>query len=207
MTNQAWSVKMADNVLAELRSKFQDSRALSLAWHYETGCIAKALEHVWLKTGDQRYYQSIIDIMDALVEPDGKIKGYQIEEYNLDQINPGKNLFLLYRMTKEDRYLKALSLLRVQMKGHPRTSENGFWHKKIYPYQMWLDGIYMAGPFLAEYAQTFNEPELFDEVARQILLIEKHTRDPLTGLLYYGWDESKEQKWADPRTGCSPHFW
>ena len=84
-----------------------------------------------------------------------------------------------------------------QLKGHPRTSEGGFWHKKIYPFQMWLDGLYMSSPFLAEYAKTFGREELFDDVANQLLLVEKHTRDPKTGLLHHGWDESREQAWCD----------
>jgi len=98
-------------------------------------------------------------------------------------------------------------LLRKQMQTHPRTSESGFWHKKIYSHQMWLDGIYMASPFLAEYAETFNEPALFDDVANQIILMEKHARDEKTGLLYHGWDESRQQRWANPETGQSPNFW
>jgi unsaturated rhamnogalacturonyl hydrolase len=72
---------------------------------------------------------------------------------------------------------------------------------------MWLDGIYMAGPFYAQFASTFDDLAAFDDVAHQIILIEKHTRDPKTGLLYHGWDESKKQGWANPETGQSPHFW
>jgi unsaturated rhamnogalacturonyl hydrolase len=122
----------------------------------------------------------------------------------------------LYRATGDERYKRAAFLLREQLRGHPRTRERGFWHKKIYPYQMWLDGIYMASPFLAEFAATFPPVSetgegwgggVFDDVAHQIILIEQHTRDPKTGLLYHGWDESRQQRWANPATGCSPHFW
>jgi unsaturated rhamnogalacturonyl hydrolase len=176
-------------------------------WHYETGCILKAIELVWLKTKDDQYLAFIKTIMDTLVQPDGNIKGYKVEEYNLDQINTGRILFLLYQQTGDAKYRLALELLRTQMKDHPRTSEGGFWHKKIYPYQMWLDGLWMASPFLAEYGKVFNELSLFDETTEQILLMEKHTRDPISGLLYHAWDESKAQKWASPLTGCSPHFW
>ena len=93
------------------------------------------------------------------------------------------------------------------MREHPRTSEGGFWHKKRYPHQMWLDGLYMGAPFLAQYAKTFKEPALFDDVIKQFVLMEKHARDDKTGLLYHGWDESRQQKWADPKTGRSPAFW
>jgi unsaturated rhamnogalacturonyl hydrolase len=116
-------------------------------------------------------------------------------------------LFFLYATTGDERYKKAAFHLREQLQTHPRTSQGGFWHKQIYPHQMWLDGIYMACPFYAEFAKQFDEPEGFDDVAHQVMLIEKHTRDPKTGLLYHGWDESKSQKWADPETGCSPCFW
>src|SRR6185436_2297352 len=102
---------------------------------------------------------------------------------------------------------KALGVLRSQMARHPRPTEGGFWHKGIYPHQMWLDGVYMASPFLAKYARVFGEPAIFDDIARQILLAEAHTRDPQTGLLYHGWDESREQRWSNPKTGTSPQFW
>lgn len=207
MANQEWSVRMTESVTPELRSLIQDQTALDKAWHYENGCILKAIEHVWLKTKNESYYRVIQEWMDTLVNPEGKIRGYTIEEYNLDQINPGKILFLLWRQSGAEKYQKALRLLMIQMKGHPRTQAGGFWHKKVYPYQMWLDGLYMAGPFLAEYAKAFDEPGLYDEVARQILLVESLTRDPISGLLYHGFDETREQKWANPQTGCSPHFW
>lgn len=197
--NQDWSIRMTETVM-------RDPQAL-LKWHYETGCVLKAVEQVWLKTKNDKYFAFIKEITDQLIEPNGQIKGYTIEEYNLDQINTGKILISLYNTTGEIKYEKAIKLLHTQMKNHPRTSGGGFWHKKIYPYQMWLDGLYMAAPFLAEFAKTFDEPELFDEVARQILLIEKQTRDPFTGLLYHAWDENREQRWADQETGCSPHFW
>jgi unsaturated rhamnogalacturonyl hydrolase len=102
---------------------------------------------------------------------------------------------------------KALFLLREQLSVQPRTQAGGFWHKKIYPYQMWLDGIYMAQPFYAAFAKTFNQPDCFDDIAHQILLIEEKAREPGSGLLYHAWDESKQIPWANAVTGCSPHFW
>jgi unsaturated rhamnogalacturonyl hydrolase len=103
--------------------------------------------------------------------------------------------------------IRLVSLLREQLKNHPRTKEGGFWHKKIYPNQMWLDGLYMAAPFYTEYAKTFNEPEAFEDIANQLIYMENHARDAKTGLLYHGWDESKEQRWANKTTGVSPNFW
>jgi len=180
---------------------------LSDQWNYDWGVLLKGIEQVWFETGDDRYWTYIKANIDRFIEPDGSIRTYRADEYNLDKINTGRLLFTLYMQTGEFRYRQALQLLRRQLATHPRTSEGGFWHKKIYPYQMRLDSIYMAGPFYAQYAQTFREPECFDDIVNQILLIEKHARDSKTGLYYHGWDESRMQRWANPHTGCSPHFW
>ena len=161
---------------------------------------------LWQKTGDQNYYDYVKSNIDQFVGPDGEIRTYRLDEYNLDQINEGKLLFPLYETTGDERYRKAAYLLRRQLETHPRTAEGGFWHKQVYPHQMWLDGTYMALPFYAEFARRFDEPGGLDDVANQIALIGKHTRDPKTGLFYHGWDESKSQRWADPETGCSAPF-
>jgi unsaturated rhamnogalacturonyl hydrolase len=176
-------------------------------WTYEHGVVLKGIEGVWLSTGDGSYFSFIQKGIDNFINDDGTIRTYRPEDYNLDNINPGKNLLFLYKVTGQDKYRKAAMLLREQLKSHPRTSDGGFWHKKIYPSQMWLDGLYMAQPFYAEYAQTFHQDADFDDIAKQFVLMERHSRDPKTGLLYHGWDESKQQKWADPKTGHSPNFW
>jgi unsaturated rhamnogalacturonyl hydrolase len=199
-TNQEWSVRMTDSVM-------QRHPLLSRRWHYEPGVALLGIKQVWLKTNEQKYVDFIKRNVDEFVGSKGDVRTYRLEEYNLDQINEGKLLFLLYTATGDERYKQAAYLLRKQLQTHPRTSEGGFWHKQVYPHQMWLDGIYMASPFYAEFARTFDDPEGFDDVARQIILIEQHTRDPKTGLLYHGWDESRSQGWADPQTGCSPNFW
>jgi unsaturated rhamnogalacturonyl hydrolase len=198
--HREWSIRMAESIMGR-------HPLLAKKWAYEWGVVLKGIEQVWLRTRDNRYYGYIKRNVDAFIDPAGGIKTYRLEEYNLDQINTGKLLFHLYDETGDERYKKAAYLLREQLRTHPRTSERGFWHKQIYPYQMWLDGIYMAGPFYAEFSRTFGEPEGFDDVARQIILVESHTRDPQTGLLYHGWDESRKQRWANPETGCSPNFW
>lgn len=195
-----WSVRMADSVM-------ERQPLLSDKWGYEAGVVLTAIKQVWLKTKDQKYYNYLKSNIDEFVGPDGSIRTYRLEEYNLDQLNQGKLLFPLYKETGDERYRQAAYLLRKQLQTQPRTSEGGFWHKQIYPHQMWLDGLYMAGSFYAEFAKTFDEPAGFDEVAQQLILIESHTRDPQTGLLYHGWDESKSQRWANAETGCSPSFW
>ncbi|HEX8686411.1 MAG TPA: DUF4350 domain-containing protein, partial [Pyrinomonadaceae bacterium] len=132
---------------------------------------------------------------------------YKPDEYNIDHVQSGRLLLTLYKVTGQEKYRKAAASLREQLRTHPRTTEGGFWHKKVYPSQMWLDGLYMGEPFYAEYAAAFGEPEAFDDIAKQFILMERHSRDEKTGLLYHGWDESRQQRWADKATGRSPHFW
>ena len=182
-------------------------RHIPFQWHYEHGLALFAIAQVGRRTNDPKYVDYVRNAIDPFIEPQGKIRTYNIGEYNLDQINPGKVLFPLYRATGEQRYRQALYLLREQLRNQPRTREGGFWHKQIYPHQIWLDGSYMALPFYSEFAGTFDEPAAYDDVAKQIILMEKHTRDPKTGLVYHAWDESKQQRWANPATGCSPNFW
>ncbi|SFC27869.1 unsaturated rhamnogalacturonyl hydrolase [Parapedobacter composti] len=176
-------------------------------WSYDLGVILKGMEAVWKASGDARWFDYIQKQMDHYVQEDGRIKAYKREDYNIDFINNGKLLLLLYQVTGKTKYYKAAALLRDQLRTHPRTSEGGFWHKKIYPHQMWLDGLYMGQPFYAEYAKVFGEPEAFDDITNQFVLMERHSRDDKTGLLYHGWDESREQAWADKVTGRSPNFW
>ncbi|QIP17922.1 glycoside hydrolase family 88 protein [Spirosoma aureum] len=176
-------------------------------WGYCNGLVCSSLEKLWRQTHTEKYYDYIKEYADDMINPDGSIKTYTLTQYNIDAVNSGKILFALYERTHDPRYEKAIRLLRSQMLTHPRTSEGGFWHKKHYPHQMWLDGLYMASPFLAQYAQVFNEPELFSDVANQIRLIDAHNKDPKTGLYYHGWDESRQQRWADKETGKSPHVW
>jgi unsaturated rhamnogalacturonyl hydrolase len=169
--------------------------------------VLKGIEGVWHATGDGRYFNYIKQGMDHYISADGTIKTYKLDDYNIDNILNGRVLLLLYKVTGQEKYSKAAALLREQLKTHPRTSEGGFWHKKIYPSQMWLDGLYMGEPFYAEYAATFHEDAAFDDIARQFILMELHSRDTNSGLLYHGWDESKKERWANPVTGRSPNFW
>jgi unsaturated rhamnogalacturonyl hydrolase len=175
-------------------------------WNYEQGVILKAIEQMWYATGDPKYFQHIQKGMDHWIDENGNHKDYHLEEYNIDHITPGTAMMTMYRATGNDKYRKIVELLRSQLKTHPRTKEGGFWHKKIYPWQMWLDGLYMGGPFYAEYSRVFGEDN-WNDIANQFVWMEKHARDEKTGLLYHGWDESKEQRWANKETGKSPHVW
>ena len=198
--SQYWSVRIADSVM-------QRRFILGKKWTYEWGVVLRGLQEVWQRSGYEVYFDYIKSNIDHFVLSDGSIKTYRLEDYNLDMINTGKLLFPLYQVTGQKRYKTAIQTLVQQLKQQPRTTEGGFWHKKIYPQQMWLDGIYMACPFYAQYGSIFNEPLIFDDVAHQIKLITERTCDPVTGLLYHGWDSSLNQRWAHNETGRSPHFW
>jgi unsaturated rhamnogalacturonyl hydrolase len=176
-------------------------------WSYDHGVVLEGFDAIWQRTADRRYFDYIRSNMDSFVDSSGTIRGYTGEENNIDNIKNGRSLLTLYKVTGQVKYLKAATLLWNQLKHHPRTSEGGFWHKKIYENQMWLDGLYMGEPFYTEYASLVKEEKAFDDIAKQFILMETHARDAKTGLLYHGWDESKQQQWANKTTGTSPHFW
>jgi unsaturated rhamnogalacturonyl hydrolase len=195
-----WSVKMADSFIL--------SNATLGRWSYENGTLLEGIEQLYAATKNEKYYNYIKTNIDRMVNSSGTISGYNMSLYRLDDITPGRVLFQLYSRTGDSRYKKAMDTLRQHLNSQPRTNSGGFWHKVGYPYQMWLDGLYMAAPFYALYGKTFNEPAALDDVTiKQIIQIETRTRDANTGLLYHGWDESKSIGWADPVTGCSPSFW
>ena len=200
-------VRMADSEMKRNPESWMLDFQPKLKWDYCNGLELQAIFEVWNKTKQQKYLVYAKSYADTIINAKGEIFGYKPTEYNIDRLNPGKLLFQLNAVNPTEKYELAIKILRNQMLTHPRTSEGGFWHKKIYPNQMWLDGLYMASPFLAEYGLKMNEPQLFDEVAKQIILVAKHTYDPKSGLYYHGWDESREQRWANPQTGTSPHFW
>lgn len=204
-----WSKRLADSEMKRLGTGLEAGGSNPRArWDYSPGVLALALVRLGETTGNSAYTQFGTRAVASHVNADGTIANYKEEDYNIDNIPPGKVLLAaLARGEKNDAYVKAAHILRDQMKRHPRTSEGGFWHKKRYPHQMWLDGLYMASPYLAQYAVIFNEPALFDDVAKQIVLMDAHSYDAATGLFWHAWDEAKAQSWANKETGFSPHFW
>ena len=200
VSEKAWSVQMAESIMARQPNVYDE-------WDYVTGTVLRGFEELWRHTGDQRYFDYIRHTVDSVIDSDGYIADYKLSNYNIDEINEGRMLLLLFQETGDEKYKNAAAILRSQLADQPRNSQGGFWHKKRYPYQMWLDGLYMGSPFYAEYGKLFDQPENFDDVVRQFVLIEKHARDPKTGLLYHAWDEKKQQGWADPETGLSGIFW
>lgn len=202
-----YSVRMAQSEMTRHPEGWMIENARQPHWGYTWGVVNKAMLDLWKYTGDKTYFDYAEGYADTIVMPEGKIRSYAYTSFNIDNINAGKILFDIYRETNKEKYKIAMDTLRKQMSEHPRTSEGGFWHKKRYPWQMWLDGLYMGSPFLAQYAKEFNEPALFDDVVNQVVLMSRHTYDPETGLFYHAWDEKHEQKWADKETGQSPNFW
>ncbi|WP_080057378.1 DUF4350 domain-containing protein [Spirosoma aerolatum] len=212
-TTLPWSERMVTSIMASnpdsISYKRQDGTKGTAHWEYETGVLLEGVKQVWYRTADDRYVNYIQKNMDRYVKADGDIRTYKLDDYNLDFITPGRSLLLLYQQSLpgKEKYRKAADLLRKQLAEQPRTKEGGYWHKKRYPYQMWLDGLYMAEPFYAEYTALFGDAKHFDDVINEFVWMEKHARDPKTGLIYHGWDESREQKWANKETGNSPNFW
>jgi unsaturated rhamnogalacturonyl hydrolase len=211
MTNaqkeNSYAEKMARTVMTIWKDSMTSGNGKPAKWTYDQGVILKGIEGLWKFTGEGKYFDYIQKSMDFFVENDGAIRTYKKEDYNLDNVLCGRILLTLYKVTKNEKYYKAALTLRDQLTQQPRTNEGGFWHKKIYPDQMWLDGLYMAEPFYAEWAATFGEDSDFNDIANQFIIIEKHARDTKTGLLYHGYDESKQQAWANKTTGLSPNFW
>lgn len=200
MKQQDWSVRMADATLARWP-------ALPPAWSHEYGVLFKALMAVARSTGTTRYADYVQQHVDAVVDQRGHIRGYEREHYSLDELNSGRLLFELFDRTGQSHYLNAAATLRLQLDTHPRTRSGGFWHKAKYPNQMFLDGIYMGAPFYAEYAIRKGDAAALDDAVSQVLMPRANQRDDETGLYFHGWDESREQFWANPQTGCSASFW
>jgi unsaturated rhamnogalacturonyl hydrolase len=205
--NMKWSDKMALTIMKRHPQAYMIDDAKTPKWDYVHGLVLHSMEELYKKNPDPRYPVYIKGYVDVLVQNDGTIKTYELDNYNIDMVVSGRLLFKIYETTKEEKYLKALQLLRKQLTEQPRTASGGFWHKKIYPNQMWLDGLYMGEPFYAEYTTAFENGKELDDVAKQFELIQKHATDPKTGLLYHGWDESKQMAWANKETGTSPNFW
>lgn len=206
ITSTNWAVRMADSIMERTPRLYED-KGYQGKWSYDYGVILKGFELLWRQTGKVEYFQFIQDNMDYFVGEDGSVKGYRLKEYNIDHLNNGKLFFVLYQETGQEKYKKAAALLREQVTTHPRTSEGAFWHKNIYPYQIWLDGLYMGSPFYLEYLLAFEDGRGLDDVTRQFILCERHTKDVQTGLLFHAWDERCIQPWCDPETGLSPNFW
>ena len=202
-----WGMKMSDSDMKRNPDPAKLDFVATPEWSYTQGLVGLADQRLTEATGEKRFADYALKYANDMIDDSGEIATYDMERFNLDMINSGKILFQIYKETGNEKYRKAIFTLRDQLRHHPRTPEGGFWHKKVYTQQMWLDGIYMAAPFYAQFGKEFNEPEVFGDVFLQISLIQEYTFDEATGLNVHGWDSSHSQKWANPETGKSPHVW
>jgi unsaturated rhamnogalacturonyl hydrolase len=199
-----WSVRMANSVLAKSDSLiyYVDRNP---KWAYDVAFLGMAIDR--LGNIDPKYSKYMEDWVNHFVKADGSVTDYRMKEYNLDRIYPGRNVITLYKRNPAPKYKIAIDNFIEQLKSQPKTNSGGYWHKNIYPWQMWLDGIYMASTFMAQYAKEFNAPAWYDVATAQTKMIYEKTLDPQSGLLMHAWDESRTQKWCDPETGKSRYPW
>lgn len=176
-------------------------------WNYEDGCVLIGLKQLYEATADKKYRNFIIEYLEPLIEDDGTINNYETGKHNIDGFNSGKVLFWAYKETGDVKYVKAIDFLIKNLSEQPRTKSGNFWHKDIYPNQVWLDGLYMAQPFYMEYETSFNKKENYNDILNQYQNVRKYMFSESKGLYYHGWDEAKIQPWADKETGLSRNFW
>ena len=202
-----WSVRMTRSEMIRCPESWQLDFQPALKWDYCHGLELGAMLDVYDRYNDQEIFDYALAYADTMILNDGTIKTYKLHEYNIDRLNSGKFLFRIYEQTKDRKYKRALDLLRSQLDSHPRNADGGFWHKKIYPNQMWLDGIYMGTPFYAEYAYRNSRPEDYQDIINQFVTVARHTYDPVNDVFRHACDVSRRERWADKTTGQSQHAW
>ena len=204
-----YSVRMVRSEIKRApEATYLDGQEGNYKWNYTTGLELRSFLAVSRAYDIPEFDAYVRAWYDGVLDKGGQIGGkYDLEKYNLDHICPARTLIGLYQATPDLRYAAAIETARKQLEGQPRTEAGAFWHKKAYPYQVWLDGLYMAEPFYAVYADITHRDELFDDVVTQFKVAAEKTYDPATGLYRHAWDESKQMFWADPVTGQSAHCW
>jgi unsaturated rhamnogalacturonyl hydrolase len=190
-----------------VQSYVQAWRTYKPSWNYEDGCIWKGCLDLADASGQRFLSDFVYREVSARVSDDGAISGYSPDEFNIDNVNPGRVLSMLLASTGEQRFRLALDAQMAQLARHPRTQSGNYWHKQIYPNQVWLDGLYMAQPMRCSYAMLTGDPAIVADVIRQFDFVHSNLRDAQSGLLYHGWDESRAERWSNPESGCSPNFW
>lgn len=210
---EPYSVRMVKSEITRMPTADMIDFNTTLKWNYTHGLELQSMmlcaeQHPEIET---LVWDYATQYLDTIINADGSINKYKKTNYTLDHINPGKMLFIAYDRTQDARFKTAMDTLYSQLQSHPRVSEGGFWHKKAYPYQMWLDGIYMEAPYYAEYAKRYltgeEQANAYADVVNQFMVVGRHTYDPANGLYRHAWDESKEMDWADKTTGQAPHCW
>lgn len=176
-------------------------------WNYEDGCILIAAIQLYEATGKERFRDYVIEYLESYVTEEGEILYYKLEDYNLDNVNPGRALIFAYEQTGKEKFRRAAGVLLKQLEGQPRIKAGNFWHKKIYPNQVWLDGLFMAQPFYIAYNTKFGSSDKYVDICSQFELVQDKMFDREKELYYHGYDESRSIFWANKETGCSANFW
>lgn len=176
-------------------------------WNYEDGCVLKGCIDLYHATGDEAYRAFVLNYLSSRVTAEGNIPNYEMRQYNIDSINSGKALYFALEETGEERYRKAIEFHMQRLREHPRCGCGNFWHKQLYPDQVWLDGLYMAQPFYMAYEMQFGRMEKVSDITAQFRQVRKHMFNADKGLNYHAWDTACQQPWADKETGLSPNFW
>ena len=206
-------VSWPDKIIESTMAFYPDPAMLPLYapgnYSYEYAFFLNAMLQRSQEIKKDSYYAYVKKWADRFLDSHGRLdpQHYDVQQYRLDDILPGRTFLSLYQINGNEKYKNAADQLKSQLAYQPRTSEGGYWHKEIYPNQMWLDGIYMADIFAMQYAAAFNQPQFFNDATKQMKLIWDHTYDESKGLLYHGWDESYNKVWAHPENGTSPEFW
>lgn len=195
------------NIDAYVKGYLKNYKAYKDKWNYEDGCVLSGAEYLYKATNDRDYYDFIYNYLDKTIDENGEVYKFSVKEFNIDSINSGKVLFDIYNETKEERFRKAIDKIYYQLQVHPRTLEGNFWHKVIYPYQVWLDGLYMAQPFYARYETEYNKKEKYEDIYKQFSKVRERMYSEETGLYLHAYDETKLFDWADDETGLSSNYW
>ena len=206
------SVRMTESEMLRVPESWRLDFKDKIKWDYATGVELEGMLNTYERYGDERIWQYVLAFCDTMVNEDGTIKTYRSHEESLDRIHTAKLFYRVYDKTGEAKYRRALDLVRSQLTHQPRTNAGGFWHKKVYPWQMWLDGLYMGSPFYAEYTRRYGGynttvDSCYADIIHQFAVVAEKTYDPATGLFRHAWDESREQRWCDSITGQSAHSW
>lgn len=212
-----WAKKLADSELERktLNYHYQgwdEFRKRPGKFEYDVvGMQIAALQALNEFSPNPAYTHALESVTGSYIRDDGHIETFEPDLFSIDLTKPGEMVILLEQRTGKEKYRKAVDFLRENLKRHPRTSNGAFWHRATYPNQLWLDGVYMGMPFLAQYASLYEtgeqQRESFKEAVHEFLVAREKTRDPKTGLYYHAWDESRQANWANKETGLAPEFW
>ena len=209
-------MKVIDNYIDKLMTSKPDEPLWNIEqirqgkkphWNYIDGCMMNSLIQLYEVTNDKKYLEFVKNYIDYYVDEDGNILGYNKENYSTDDVAESRILFDLYKYYGEEKYKKAIELSYSQILTHPRTKEGNFWHKKIYPNQVWLDGLYMMQVFYMRYETVFNGYKNYQDIKRQYQNVRNIMFNEKKGLHYHGYDSSREAFWCDKETGLSKNFW